>query len=215
MGEAKRRRASGTSSETSIRSLGSEAYRGHLIETMLVRLAGVPFWRVDVTTLALDGAEPLVMLQTPVDRAPLQQLVTEAKAVVGHLIRQGTGVDAVTVPIDHAAREPVDRLVMTSATGKRSVCPGHWATAKAEAKAGRCSLIVFGILLIQRFTDRLYHDGLLAGGAGAVRNSYTMNMLLDSYAPLCCWLGDEAFATILADSNPQRLLERARSRGVL
>lgn len=211
MGRQRRRKENGTY----LQSRGQEFYRGHVIEKCVVRLAGVPFWRVDVFPIGLTGAEPQVFLQAPTEKASLERLVSEAKGLIGHIIHQGTGVDAVQVKEGYMADRPkFDSLIMKSATGKRAVCPRHWALVESGARAGNVNALVLGIELMRRFTARLYSDGMLTQ-PNAITNSYTVNMLLDSYAPLCCWLGDAEFANLLSDANPTMLLERAREKGVL
>jgi hypothetical protein len=199
---------------TYIQPKGKEFYRGHLIEKCLVSLADVPFWRVDVKPIGLAKAASQIFLQERTDKVSLPKLVSEAKGLIGHIINRGTGLPAVQVKESYMAGKPFDALVMKSSTGKRSVCPRHWAEVEFGARHGSVNAIVFGILLMQRFTSKLYADGMLRE-KNALANTFTINMLLDSYAPLCCWIGDADFATILADANPTTLLARAREQGLL
>lgn len=200
---------------TYIQPKGTEQYRGHLLEKALVSLAGRQFWRVDVKPIGCATTGSYAFLQTPVEGASLAKVVGEAKALVGHMIHEGAGVPATAVSERHMADKPLDRIIMKSATGKASVCLKHWRMIESGAKAGAVNALVANIILIQRFTDRMHADGLLVGDERQVRDGFTMNMLLDSYAPLCCWLGDDEFAKILADSDPKLLLDRARAKGLL
>lgn len=188
---------------------GDEAYRGHVLRKWFVSLDGVGFHRVDILPLGIASARPLAMTQYPAASASLERAVSEAKKVVGWFIKYGTDLDAVHIPVDYTAKDkdPFDSLVMKSSTGKRSVCERHWKDVKTKAVVGRVNAIIFGIVLMQRFMTKLAKDGLMTNGA--IGNGYTMNMLLDSYAPICCWLGDEVVEEIMEDANPETILAKA------
>lgn len=209
MGEAKRRREQGH-----IQSRGTEHYRGHLIVKSVERENDVLFWRVDVVPIAMPDAEPSFTVRVPIESASLEKVVRECQKVIGIVIHEGTGITATTVPVDYMKGEPLDRFIAKSSTGKLAVCDRHWTQVKHAAKRGVLSIPIFNIALLRCFTNKMYENGTLKEAVG-VEGGFTMNMLWDSYAPICCWLGDDAVNKLVTDSNPSLLLERARQIGVL
>lgn len=209
MGEAKRRRDQGY-----IQSRGAEHYRGHLIVKSVERENDVLFWRVDVLPIAMPDAEPSFTVRVAIEQASLEKVVRECQKVIGIIIHEGTAIPATTVPIDYMKGEALDRFIAKSSTGKHAVCERHWREVKQAAMLGQLSIPIFNIALLRAFTAKMYSDGTLLEPVG-ITGGFTMNMLWDSYAPICCWLGNAAVNKLITDSNPSLLLERARQNGIL
>ncbi len=203
-------------SGVAIHPAGFLSYRGHLIECALVSHGDAGrSWRVEIKPIGLDHVTvPLTMIERPFTETTLDLLVNDAKAVVNHLISEGINGPAATIPENHMVGKPADALVMRSKTGKVSICDAHWNEMKRLARLGQLDLIVAQVLLFKTFVARLYVDGLVVR-ENALHDPYTVNMLLDSYAPLCCWVGADELASMLAVANPSRLLDKAREKGLL
>jgi hypothetical protein len=194
---------------------GSEAYRGHLLVKRLRANDTDKYWRVDVVTLGMPDAKPLAFVQLRVADGSLAKAVSEAKLLVGQMIFHGTDGDvpASAVAVDHGvfAEDPFDAFVMRTATGKSTVCLRHWGEWKRLAGDGKLNVLVLGMMLMIRFTDKLRTDGLLVENYGS---GYTLNTALDAHSPICCFLGDEVLAQLVADADPSViLLARARADG--
>lgn len=217
MGESKRRKALGTPSRlrTYQEFKESESYRGHVLMKYKVVLAGVAFWRVEVVALGLPKSMPMAFAQERADAFSLAEVTQTAKKIVGEMIFFGTDVPATSVPEKYLVtnKDPFDALVLKSSTGKRAVCDRHWEEVKLRSKAGAVNAVVFAMKLTQLFVAKVETTGILTQSGGHDKG-YTVNLLLDSYAPVCCWLGSDVFARLLAESNPTVLLERAKRAGL-
>lgn len=192
---------------------GTEHWRGYLFKKWYVTVAGVAFWRVEVH--AAGGSAPYFVTQNRADTASLEKTVGEAKTTAGRLLKVGTGIDAalVDVGILTGKKNMVDALNAGTAAGKRLVCQRHWAVVRHAVEQGSLHGLVFNIALTQALMHKMQDDGILRM---SVRQDvpFTLNMALDSYSPICCWLGETKFAELLDACSVERLMGRASEMNV-
>jgi len=186
---------------------GNESYRGHTLMKKLISHDGVAYWRVEIVSIGVKNSLPLLFVEHETATATLAKTTQDARVMVDSLIVNATGDPAESIPIKHLAgqQEPTDLMNFKSSTGKRICCDAHWSRVMTEAMAGKVSPLIFSILLMRRFTKEAIDGGTLVDYRKR-SDPFTINMLLDSYAPVCCWLGDDVVSTIMADSDPSKII---------
>jgi hypothetical protein len=185
--------------------LPSKVERKHVIKRYRRRYGEHWRWVCEIWKPNAKKASLTVMRLCATDT--LQATTKEAERLVGVMIKNGgrippseTGTD-----VSFDAREGLDGFNPKSDSGKRMWCETHWDAVKDLAIAGTHNCVFASIFLTSRFTDRVQSDGLLIGGPGTAQQRYAIEMLRDSYSPICCWLGEAEVAAIIEASSVEAL----------
>jgi hypothetical protein len=186
-------------------TLPSRVERKHIIKRYRRRWAQHWYWCCEIWKPGAKKASATVMRLTTKDT--LQATTAEAERLVRVMIRNGG-----TVPpsesgsdITFDAREGLDGLNAKSDTGKRQWCEAHWGRLRALTEAGTHNAIFAGMFLVSRFADKVKESGMILGAPDSAQERYTLQMLQDSYSPICCWLGEAEVQAILDASSNEAL----------
>jgi hypothetical protein len=186
-------------------TLPSRIERKHTIKRYRRRWDQHWYWCCEIWKPGAKKASATVMRLTTKDT--LQATTAEAERLVRVMIRNGG-----TVPpsesgsdITFDAREGLDGLNAKSDTGKRQWCEAHWGRLRALTEAGTHNAIFAGMFLVSRFADKVKESGMILGAPDSAQERYTLQMLQDSYSPICCWLGEAEVQAILDASSNEAL----------
>jgi hypothetical protein len=176
-------------------TLPSRVERKHIIKRYRRRWAQHWYWCCEIWKPGAKKASATVMRLTTKDT--LQATTAEAERLVRVMIRNGG-----TVPPSESGS---DGLNAKSDTGKRQWCEAHWGRLRALTEAGTHNAIFAGMFLVSRFADKVKESGMILGAPDSAQERYTLQMLQDSYSPICCWLGEAEVQAILDASSNEAL----------
>jgi len=176
--------------------------RKHQIKRYHRLIGGQWFWVADIWK---PGAtKPYVGVCRPESSDSLDTVTKEAKHLVGVLIRNNGRIPVNEIENDVVfdTTKGLEGLNPRSASGKPQWCPKHWSQVEAGMVARTHNGIVAGIVLTSVSMQKALKSGLIKSSPN---DPYAMEMLRDSYSPLCCWLGDKAVEEILDMSRNEEL----------
>lgn len=182
-------------------TLPSRIERKHTIKRYRRRWDDKWYWCCEIWK---PGAKkPSATVARLATASTLQDATTEAGRLVRVMIRNGGQIPPSEMGSDITfdAREGLDGLNAKSDTGKRQWCEKHWATIRRLTEGGTHNAIFAGMFLVSRFADKVKGSGMMIGAPGTAQERYTLQMLQDSYSPICCWLGDAEVAAIIEASE--------------
>jgi hypothetical protein len=182
-------------------TLPSRVERKHIIKRYRRRWAQHWYWCCEIWKPGAKKASATVMKLATV--ATLGEATTEAERLIKVMIRNGGRIPPSESGSDITfdERDGLDGLNAKSDTGKRQWCEKHWATVRRLTEAGTHNAIFAGMFLVSRFADKVKGSGMIIGAPDSAQERYTLQMLQDSYSPLCCWLGDAEVAAIIEASE--------------
>lgn len=179
--------------------------RKYKIKRFRRRYESYTYWAAEVWPPG--AATHACVIMHRVDDGTLKTATDEAARVVKVMIRNGGRIPASELARNDVVfdtREGLDGLNPKSLSGKRQWCPAHWKLVEGGMIGRTHNGIVAGMLLVSAFLGRVKNDGLLAVDVDHI-DPHTMEMLRDSYSPMCCWLGEAAVDEILFASRNEEI----------
>jgi hypothetical protein len=178
--------------------------RKHAIKRYWRLISGQSFYVAEVWPPR--AVKPAVSVLRRCDSGTIRDVTKEAKHLIGVMIQHSGKIpaDELGTDVTFQTDRGLAGLNPKSARGKAQWCPDHWAQVEAGMVARTHNGIAAGVFLITVFLDKVKADGIIRADLESP-DAHTMEMLRDSYSPLCCWLGETVVQEILQASRVEEL----------